>query len=51
LVGKSGGDGGGGGDGEIDLRGLFREAHMSNAVIFFDECEGVFKARGIATVS
>lgn len=26
-------------------RGLFREAHMSNAVLFFDECEAAFRSR------
>jgi hypothetical protein len=30
---------------DADLRGLFREAHMSNAVLFFDECEAVFRSR------
>ena len=34
-----------GNDMEADLRGLFREAQMSNAVLFFDECEAVFKNR------
>lgn len=43
LMGKS--SEGGGSDGEIDLRGLFRESHMNNAVIFFDECESIFKSR------
>jgi hypothetical protein len=33
----------GAGDLDADLRGLFREAHMSNAVLFFDECEAVFR--------
>jgi hypothetical protein len=33
----------GAGDMDADLRGLFREAHMSNAVLFFDECEAVFR--------
>ena len=28
-----------------DLRGLFREAQMNNAVLFFDECEVVFRTR------
>lgn len=32
-------------DMDADLRGLFREAQMSNAVIFFDECESIFKSR------
>jgi hypothetical protein len=30
---------------EVDLRGLFRESAMNNAIIFFDECESVFKSR------
>lgn len=30
---------------DADLRGLFREAEMSNAVLFFDECETIFKQR------
>lgn len=25
-----------------DLRGLFRDAEMNDAVIFFDECEAIF---------
>ena len=33
------------GDLEVDLKGLFRESKMSNAVLFFDECEIVFKNR------
>ena len=33
----------GAGELDTDLRGLFREAHMSNAVLFFDECEAVFR--------
>lgn len=36
-----------GSDLDADLKGLFREAHMSNAVIFFDECEVVFRSRNI----
>lgn len=32
-------------DMDADLRGLFREAQMSNAVLFFDECESVFRNR------
>jgi SpoVK/Ycf46/Vps4 family AAA+-type ATPase len=32
---------------EIDLRGLFREASMNNALIFFDECENIFRARSL----
>lgn len=28
-----------------DLKGLFREAQMNNAVLFFDECEVVFRTR------
>jgi SpoVK/Ycf46/Vps4 family AAA+-type ATPase len=35
----------GAGDLDADLRGLFREAKMSNAVLFFDECETVFRSR------
>jgi SpoVK/Ycf46/Vps4 family AAA+-type ATPase len=35
----------GGNDMDADLRGLFREAQMSNAVLFFDECEVVFRSR------
>lgn len=34
-----------GGEADADLRGLFREAEMSNAVLFFDECETIFKQR------
>jgi len=34
-----------GSDMDADLRGLFREAQMSNAVLFFDECEVVFRSR------
>ena len=43
LTAKSGQ--GGGGDLDADLRGLFREANMSNAVLFFDECEAMFRSR------
>lgn len=32
-------------DCDADLRGLFREAEMSNAILFFDECESIFKQR------
>lgn len=35
----------GSGDLDADLRGLFREAQMNNAVLFFDECETVFRNR------
>ena len=35
----------GSGELDADLRGLFREAKMSNAVIFFDECETLFRSR------
>ena len=35
----------GGGELDADLRGLFREAKISNAVLFFDECETVFRSR------
>ncbi|TMW61087.1 hypothetical protein Poli38472_014548 [Pythium oligandrum] len=34
-----------GAEADADLRGLFREADMSNAVLFFDECETIFKQR------
>ncbi|GLE02341.1 hypothetical protein PINS_up018267 [Pythium insidiosum] len=34
-----------GGEVDADLRGLFREAEMSNAVLFFDECETIFRQR------
>lgn len=34
-----------GGEVDADLRGLFREADMSNAVLFFDECETIFRQR------
>lgn len=38
--------GDGSSDSEVDLRGLFREANMNDgAVIFFDECEYIFKSR------
>ena len=36
---------GDGGEVDADLRGLFREADMSNAMLFFDECEVVFRQR------
>ena len=32
-------------DADADLRGLFREAEMNNAILFFDECESIFKQR------
>jgi hypothetical protein len=32
----------GGEDQGADLRGLFRDAEMNDAVIFFDECEAIF---------
>ena len=35
----------GGDDVDADLRGLFREAEMSDAVLFFDECEALFRTR------
>lgn len=35
------------GDAEVDLKGLFREAKMSNAVLFFDECETIFRGRHV----
>lgn len=35
------------GDFEVDLKGLFRESMMSNAVLFFDECENIFKSRNL----
>lgn len=34
-----------GADIDADLKGLFREAQMSNCVLFFDECEVVFRNR------
>ncbi|CCI46755.1 unnamed protein product [Albugo candida] len=34
-----------GAESDADLRGLVREAEMSNAVLFFDECETIFKQR------
>ena len=34
-----------GGSMDADLRGLFREAEMSNALLFFDECEMMFRER------
>ncbi|KAJ0393396.1 hypothetical protein P43SY_005410 [Pythium insidiosum] len=36
-----------GGEVDADLRGLFREAEMSNAVLFFDECETIFRQRDV----
>jgi SpoVK/Ycf46/Vps4 family AAA+-type ATPase len=38
-----------GSDLEVDLKGLFRESKMSNAVLFFDECEVVFKSRNLGS--
>lgn len=35
---------------EVDLRGLFREAAMNNAVIFFDECDGIFRSRYVVFI-
>lgn len=32
---------------DADLRGLFRESLMSNAVLFFDECEVAFRSRSM----
>eukprot|EP00656_Telonema_subtile_P056134 TRINITY_DN8907_c0_g1_i1.p1 TRINITY_DN8907_c0_g1~~TRINITY_DN8907_c0_g1_i1.p1 ORF type:complete len:564 (+),score=179.60 TRINITY_DN8907_c0_g1_i1:32-1723(+) len=29
-----------------DVKGLFREAELHNAVLFFDECDGMFAQRG-----
>jgi SpoVK/Ycf46/Vps4 family AAA+-type ATPase len=29
-------------DQSSDLRGLFRDADMNDAIIFFDECEAIF---------
>lgn len=40
---------GGGGDLEVDLKGLFRESKMSNTVLFFDECEVIFKSRNMGS--
>lgn len=34
---------------EIDLKGLFRESKLSNALLFFDECEHIFKNRNYGT--
>ena len=45
LYGKQRNDGSGSMD--ADLRGLFREALMSNAVLFFDECEAAFRSRNM----
>ena len=39
----------GGGDLEVDLKGLFRESKMSNTVLFFDECEVIFKSRNLGS--
>ena len=39
---------GGGDDVDADLRGLFREAEMSDAVLFFDECEALFRSRELS---
>lgn len=33
------------GEAEVDLKGLFRESKMNNAVLFFDECETIFRSR------
>ena len=33
------------------LRGLFREAEMSDAVLFFDECEALFRTRTTAALT
>ncbi len=38
-----------GSDLEVDLKGLFRESKMSNAVLFFDECEVIFKSRNLGS--
>lgn len=43
-------DGNSSGDLEIDLKGLFRESKMSNALLFFDECEVIFKSRSLSHV-
>ncbi|XP_057858143.2 uncharacterized protein LOC131067212 isoform X1 [Cryptomeria japonica] len=32
-------------DHSVDLRGLFRDVDMNDAIIFFDECEALFKKR------
>lgn len=34
---------------EVDLKGLFRESKLSNAVLFFDECEHIFKNRNYSS--
>ena len=36
---------------EVDLKGLFRESLMSNALLFFDECEVLFKSRFVFSVT
>lgn len=46
LTGGRKGEAAGGSDMEADLRGLFREAQLNNAVLFFDECEVMFRSRG-----
>ena len=28
-----------------DVKGLFREAELHNAILFFDECDGIFAQR------
>lgn len=45
LLGKK--DSSSSGDVEVDLKGLFRESKMSNAILFFDECEIIFKSRNL----
>ena len=39
----------GGSEFEVDLKGLFRESMMNNAIIFFDECETIFKSRNLGS--
>ncbi|KAK3261535.1 hypothetical protein CYMTET_29558, partial [Cymbomonas tetramitiformis] len=40
------GGGAGGSTSESQLTGLFREAELNDAVLFFDECEALFAQRG-----
>lgn len=37
-----------GDDVDADLRGLFREAEMADAICLFDECEALFRSRDIS---
>lgn len=38
----------GGDDVDADLRGLFREAEMADAICLFDECEALFRSRDVS---